>query len=90
MIRKKGLNIYKDIEFPDHYNYSKNDILDAFYELLAIENSYNLYYFPMSNLQIALEYEKEEKDEEEKEATEEPSSKVVDVVKPVNVITELS
>jgi len=43
-------------------NYSKNDILDAFYQLLDLENSYNLYYFPMSNLQIALEYEKEEND----------------------------
>ncbi len=26
MIRKKGLNIYKDIEFPDHYAYTNNDI----------------------------------------------------------------
>ena len=44
-------------------NYSKNDILDAFYKFLDLENTYNLYYFPMSNLQIALEYEKEENDE---------------------------
>ena len=26
MIRKNGLNIYKDIEFPDHYAYTNNDI----------------------------------------------------------------
>ncbi len=26
MIRKNGLNIYKDIEFPDHYEYTNNDI----------------------------------------------------------------
>jgi tetratricopeptide (TPR) repeat protein len=44
-------------------NYSKNDILDAFYALLDLDNTYNLYYFPMSNLQIALEYEKEENHE---------------------------
>ena len=26
MIRNYGLNIIKDIEFPDHYKYTKNDI----------------------------------------------------------------
>ena len=26
MIKKNGLNVLKDIEFPDHYNYSNNDI----------------------------------------------------------------
>ena len=54
---------YRTARLYQKLNYSKNDILDAFYELLALENSYNLYYFPMSNLQIALEYEKEENDE---------------------------
>jgi len=26
MLKINGLNIIKDLEFPDHYNYSKNDI----------------------------------------------------------------
>ncbi len=26
MIRNSGLNIIKDIEFPDHYNYTENDV----------------------------------------------------------------
>jgi tetraacyldisaccharide 4'-kinase len=26
MLKTNGLNIIKDLEFPDHYNYSKNDI----------------------------------------------------------------
>ena len=26
MIKKNGLNISKDIEFPDHYDYTDNDI----------------------------------------------------------------
>ena len=54
---------YRTARLYQKLNYSKNDILDAFYELLDLENSYNLYYFPMSNLLIDIEYEKEEKDE---------------------------
>ena len=26
MLKTNGLNVIKDLEFPDHYNYSKNDV----------------------------------------------------------------
>ena len=32
MIKKSGLNIFKEIEFPDHYSYSKKDINDILVE----------------------------------------------------------
>ena len=30
MLKNHGLNILKDLEFPDHYNYSKNDLKKIF------------------------------------------------------------
>ena len=37
MLKKNKFNIVKDIEFPDHYNYSKKDIN----KIISISKNYN-------------------------------------------------
>ena len=37
MLKKNNFNIIKDIEFPDHYNYSKKDIN----KIISISKNYN-------------------------------------------------